>query len=195
MQYDIGDRINIAGSESEAPGGGSAGWIVKDVSLYHTTLIYGTTQEYATISNGRLSQSRIINCARSPRATLNFTMRFGVDISTDTVEEFKKQLIEYVKSKPREWFAFSAFRMTSIQANQGYVEYKIIIQHRESWQQIGALLNSLADVQTFAFELSKKMRMDYQSPSLPVDIRTDFGGGLGQQQLAAALANNAGARS
>lgn len=172
IQYDIGDRIAIAHSESDASTTGSPGWLVKDVSLYHTTIVYGTTQEYATISNGKLSQSRIINCARSPRAQVNFTLKFGINVSSTTVEEFKQQLMDYVKSKPREWFAFAAFRMTRMEANQGYVEYIALIQHRESWQQIGAVLNSLADAQTFAFEMSKQMGMGYQSPSLPVDLRT-----------------------
>jgi hypothetical protein len=134
-------------------------------------VIYGTTQEYATYSNGALSGSRIINAARSPRATLNFIMKFGIRVSSGTVESFKKGLIEYVKARPRQWLMFCAFRMTRIEADLGFVEYKTILQHRESWQQIGALLISLADVQSYAFELSKTMGMDYQSPSLPVEMR------------------------
>lgn len=39
--YDVGDRIAIAGVASDAPAGGSAGWIVKDLNLYTTTLVYG----------------------------------------------------------------------------------------------------------------------------------------------------------
>lgn len=31
--YDIGDRINVSNAQSPADGNGSAGWIVKDVSL------------------------------------------------------------------------------------------------------------------------------------------------------------------
>jgi hypothetical protein len=138
---------------------------------YHTTVIYGTTQEYATFSNGALSGSRIINAARSPRATLNFLMKFGINVSANTIERFQEDLIAYVKSKPREWLAFSAFRMTRIEANLGYVEYKCILQHREAWQQIGALMTSLADVQSHAVEMSKEMGMNFQSPSLPVEMR------------------------
>lgn len=126
--------------------------------------------ECATIANGQLSQARIINHARSPRGLLNFSMKFGIKVSSTTVDEFKQQLMEYVKSKPREWFAFSAFRMTSIAADLGYVEYKTVLQHRESWQNVGALLNSLADVETFAFELMKSMGIGYHSPPLPVDL-------------------------
>lgn len=137
---------------------------------YHTTFIYGTTQECATISNGSLSGARIINAARSPRATLNFKMKFGITVSTETVEEFKQELIAYVKLKPREWFDFSAFRLIRIEADLGFVEYKIVLQHRESWQEVGQLLDSLADVQSFAFDLSKEMQMTYKAPCMPVEL-------------------------
>ena len=96
---------------------------------YHTTVIYGTTQEYATFSNGALSTSRIINAARSPRATLGFLLKFGIHVSSKTIEQFKLDLMEHVKSKPREWLAFSAFRMTRIEADLGFVEYKCVLQH------------------------------------------------------------------
>ena len=168
--YDIGDRINVSHSQSDSNPNGSSGWIVKDVTLYHTTVIYGTTQECATISNGALSSARIINAARSPRGTLNFKMKFGLAVTSEKVEEFKENLTAYVKSKPREWLVFTAFRMTRIEADQGFVEYIIILQHRESWQQVGAMLESLADVQTYAFELSKDMNMGYKAPCMPVEL-------------------------
>jgi hypothetical protein len=139
------------------------------INRYHTTVIYGTTQEYATYSNGALAGSRITNAARSPRATLNFTMKFGIGVAMETVETFKQEVIEYVKSKPREWLAFCAFRITRIETDLGYVEYKAVLQHRETWQQIGALLTSLADVQSFAFEWSKTMGMgDWHKQQAPL---------------------------
>jgi len=55
-----------------------------------------------------------------------------------------------------------------VQPEQGFVEYKIIMQHRESWQQIGALLTSKADVQLYAYELGIEMEMSFESPPLPV---------------------------
>ena len=126
--------------------------------------------ECATISNGTLSTARIINAARSPRATLNFKMKFGLGVKTETVEEFKTELMAFVKLKPREWFDFAAFRMTRIEADLGFVEYKIVLQHRESWQEVGQLLDSLAEVQSFAFDLSKDMQMSYKAPCMPVEL-------------------------
>ena len=97
-------------------------------------------------------------------------MKFGITVSTETVEEFKQELIAYVKLKPREWFDFSAFRLIRIEADLAFVEYKIVLQHRESWQEVGQLLDSLADVQSFAFDLSKEMQMTYKAPCMPVEL-------------------------
>ena len=77
--YEIGDRIAISSPQSDAPSSGSAGWIVQDVNLLTTTIVYGSTSEVATISNGSIASSRIINCARSPKAFLHFTIKFPLE--------------------------------------------------------------------------------------------------------------------
>ena len=181
--YDVGDRIAIGGCNQDASGTGSAGWIVKDLDLYNTTLIYGTTGEEATITNGYINEYRIINMNRSPKAVLNFVMKFGIEVSKEKIAEFGKEVESYVKDRPREWIAFSAYRLTGVEADLGYVEYKIILQHRESWQQIGALLTSKADVQAFAFELSKTLEMDYEQPATPIIVsRRDNKDGTGSEE-------------
>lgn len=127
--------------------------------------------EYATISNGALSSARIINAARSGRPYMNFAMKFGLSVPSETIESFKEQLIAYVKSKPRDWHAFLAFRMTRIEADLGYVAYIVVVEHRESWQQMGAILDSLADLQSFSFELSREMQMGYKAPVMPIELK------------------------
>jgi hypothetical protein len=66
-------------------------------------------------------------------------------------------------------------RATNIQADLGYIEYILILQHRSSWQNIGALKSSQAEVQSFCLELSKKLDMRYKSPPLPVNLTIDQG--------------------
>jgi hypothetical protein len=102
-------------------------------------------------------------------------MRFGVAVKLETVEKFKMRLFEYVRSKPREWLRPVAFRMKRMAAEQGYMEYFVLLQHRESWQQVGALNDSLSDVQQFSFELSSELAMDYQSPPLPITLEGSHG--------------------
>jgi small-conductance mechanosensitive channel len=79
--YGIGDRINIANPEVPGDTSGSQGWIVEDVTLFTTTVCLAATSERATIANGMLAKSRIINGARSPNAIVYVVMRFGIETS------------------------------------------------------------------------------------------------------------------
>jgi hypothetical protein len=66
--------------------------------------------------------------------------------------------------------SFLAFRATRVEADLGFVEHVVVAQHRESWQNLGALLESKAQLSSFALELSKKMDMRYVSPPMPIDL-------------------------
>lgn len=57
-----------------------------------------------------------------------------------------------------------------MEADFGYVEYKIIAQHREKWQNVGAILQSKADLSSFILEVTKKLDMKYESPPMPVNL-------------------------
>lgn len=168
--YDIGDRIALSNPFSDTKSTGSQSWIVKDIDLYTTTVVLAATNEVSTISNGSLAGLRIINCARSPKANLNFLLKFPIHTSYAKLQIFKSALEKFVKARPREWARFSAFRATRVEADQGFVEYIVIGQHRESWQNLPALLESKAQVSSFALELSKKMDMRYVSPPMPIDL-------------------------
>ena len=56
--------MNFSNPESISGGGGSQTWFVKDVTLFSTTLQLAATGETATIANGVIAKSRIINGAR-----------------------------------------------------------------------------------------------------------------------------------
>lgn len=85
--YGIGDRINIANTEVVGDTAGSQGWIVEDVTLFTTTLCLAATSERATVANGMLAKSRIINGARSPNAIVYVVMRFGIETPYRKVSE------------------------------------------------------------------------------------------------------------
>jgi hypothetical protein len=83
---------------------------------------------------------------------------------------FKKALEKFVLARPREFASFVAFRATRVEADLGYVEYGAYALHRESWQETPTILQSKADLNSFALELSKKMNLRYRSPPMPVDL-------------------------
>ena len=51
-----------------------------------------------------------------------------------------------------------------------FIEYEVIAQHVESWQIIGQVLQSRADLSSFCLEVMKQMGMRYNSPSMPVNV-------------------------
>jgi small-conductance mechanosensitive channel len=166
----LGDRIHVSNPDNDTSTSGSLSWIVKDVDLYTTTVVLAATGEKATLSNGSLASSRVINMARSPNASLFITLRFAVDTPYSKIEIFEEALRKFVKSKPREWVQLVSFRANNMLQDLGYVEYMVSLQHRESWQNPGILMMSKARVASFCLELSNKLDMRYRSPPLPVDL-------------------------
>jgi hypothetical protein len=141
--------------------------------------VLAATNEKATISNGTLAKSRIINGGRSPKAILFFLLKFGLDVPFEKVEIFKSAVEKFAKARPREWLSVLGFRATRVEADLGFIEYCVVLQHRDRWQNMGALLQSKAIIQSFCLELQKKMDMRYVAPPLPVDLR--MAGGLPPQ--------------
>eukprot|EP00561_Arcocellulus_cornucervis_P003859 CAMPEP_0185807866 /NCGR_PEP_ID=MMETSP1322-20130828/5267_1 /TAXON_ID=265543 /ORGANISM="Minutocellus polymorphus, Strain RCC2270" /LENGTH=1399 /DNA_ID=CAMNT_0028504049 /DNA_START=527 /DNA_END=4726 /DNA_ORIENTATION=+ len=168
--YDIGDRIHISNSQSDPNSNGSATWFVEAINLFSTTVRYAATNEVATHSNGSLAQSRIINAARSPKANVYIYNKFASDVPYDRVMLFKSVVESFVKERPREWIALSGFRATRVEADLGYIEYVIALQHVEKWQNIGPILNSKAEVASYCLEVQKKLGMRYEAPPLPVNL-------------------------
>lgn len=176
--YDIGDRISINQADEPPKTDGEATWFVENVSLYYTTLRFGATNEVATIANSNLANSRVINAARSPRALVYVNLKFGIDTPYVKTQVFKDTMESFVKQRPREWLNCSGIRATRVMADLGYIEYVIILQHRESWQQIGVILQSKAEIMNYSLEVQKKLGIKYEQPSTPVDLTVNNPGTL-----------------
>ncbi|CAB9515705.1 Mechanosensitive ion channel protein [Seminavis robusta] len=184
--YGIGDRIHISGVELDTSIEGSPGWVVENVTLFETIATWTPTKERCSLSNGSLANSRIINAARSPQAQFHIFLKFPIDTSYERTIVFKNAIEEYMKSRPREWLALNGFRAFRIAADLGYVEYAIVIQHRESWQEVGQILDSKANLSSYCNEVAKQLNMHYRAPPLPVDLRYITGDDLLVSNLAAA---------
>jgi small-conductance mechanosensitive channel len=168
--YDIGDRIALSKPENDTDKDGSTSWFVEQISLFSTTVRNAATNEVATYSNSSLAPLRIINAARSPKAVKTLRLKFAIDVSLDKIKLFGASVEEFVKERPREWIKMACFRPTLIEADLGFVQYIVVLQHQESWQSIGSIKKSLADVASFCLELSKKLEMKYHTPPMPVNL-------------------------
>ena len=47
----------------------------------------------------------------------------------------------------------------------------LLLQHREPWQSVGAVLDSKANLVSFSHEVQKKLGMQYKAPPLPIHIQ------------------------
>lgn len=103
-------------------------WVVENVTLFETEVTHLPTNERASLSNGSLASSRIINWARSPQARFHIFLNFPIDTPWEKLVLFKGAIEEYLKARPREWRALNGFRANRIYADKGYIEYLVIVQ-------------------------------------------------------------------
>jgi small-conductance mechanosensitive channel len=117
--YDIGDCISISEPTEDAKINGSQPWFVQGITLFTTTVRNGLSNEVATISNGALAKTRIINAARSPKAQVFVYLKFSIDIPYEKVKIFHTVIKEFVRDHPREWIQLCAFRALTVEADEG----------------------------------------------------------------------------
>jgi hypothetical protein len=160
----------VSEANAVADTNGSQGWVVEKIDLFTTTVRFGSTREVATLSNGSLARSRIINMTRSDKAQVFVYLKFSVDEPYSKVKVFRSTVESFVRERPREWLCLSGFRATRVETDLGYIEYVVVLQHRESWNMVTDILQSKADVSSFCLELQKQLEMRYHAPALPVDL-------------------------
>jgi hypothetical protein len=133
--------------------------------------MWGPTKERCSLSNGSLANSRIINAARSPQAQIHIPLMIPIDTPFEKIRDYKTAIAEYMKGRPREWLSLNGFRASKIVTDKGYVEYTLVVQHREKWQAIVALLDSKANLQSYCVAVAKQLDIHYHAPPLPVDLK------------------------
>lgn len=138
---------------------------------------FGATNEIATVSNGSLARSRIINMQRSKNALVLMTLKFGVNVPYSKVKVFRGAVARFIAERPREWKVMAGFRSTRVESDLGYIEYLLIVQHTKAWQKVAEVLQSKADLASFCLELEKKLGMRYTAPPLPVNLSSNKGAG------------------
>lgn len=112
--YQIGDGIALSGVNDQVAFTGSPMWIVEDVDLFSTNIVFSFTGEKATVNNGALASSRVINASISKEAALYAMIKFPIEVSYNQLAVFREQLKEFFKNRPREWIAFTRFRPTRL---------------------------------------------------------------------------------
>lgn len=162
--YDLGDRILIVSPENVENHGVAYSWLVEDINLFSTTLRFGNTGEVATVNNGSIAGSRIVNCARSQNALITFTFKLRLFSAENKVTLLSDAIKTYVKDRPRTWVQVVFFRPDDIDPDNAIIIYNLRIQHRKTWQDAPAILKDRGELLQFFFKTGEKLGILYDSP-------------------------------
>jgi hypothetical protein len=116
---------------------------------------------------------RIINMKRSEKPNIQIYSKFGVDVTSQQIKQFRKRMTAYAKERPREWISLCSFRCTRVETDLGYIEYVIVLQHREAWQNLPAILESKGNFCSYGLEVQKELDMKYTAPRRPIDVHQE----------------------
>jgi hypothetical protein len=105
-------------------------------------------------------------------------MKFGIDTPYDKIQLFQKAVNAFVSNHPQEFLDSLAFRVNSVEADQGFVEYVIVVRHIESWQDITPVTESKAMLTSVCVEVQKQLGMRFVAPPRPVDLTINQGNSL-----------------
>ena len=173
--FDIGDRVFINSVDSAEVESALNSWYVEKVTLYYTTVRHGTTNEVATIANSSLAAARVVNSARSHHAIVHVNLQYGAGVPYSKIQLLEEALVSFVEARPCEWVKCSKVACSRVEAESGNVEYSIALQHRESWQHIGSIIESKAAVMSFCLEVEKKLGLKHFALPTSVNRKHDLG--------------------
>lgn len=132
--FEVGEAFHVSDPNNDTDGAGSGWWMVKNVTLFTTTAVYVRTNELATLNNGALATSRIINASRSEHPCVSVSIMLPIDLPYAKLQIFKDAIEQYIRNRPREWVGLSAIRATNVDASQGFVQYSIVsLQRKEGF--------------------------------------------------------------
>jgi small-conductance mechanosensitive channel len=163
--FDLGDRIVLSTASGQENPGVANSWFVEDISLYSTTLRFAQSNEVATVSNGTISECRIVNCNRSPNAMVAFDLVLHICLIKDgKVDGFTAAIENYIHEHPRVWDCLVFFRYDKFDADMEQVFCRIAVRHRDSWQDAMRILRDRGEFQNFVYALGMDMGVNFDSP-------------------------------
>ena len=120
--FDIGDIISIDGK----------GFRVQDIDLTLTTL-QGRGGRFTYINNSVLADNKIGNVRRSGNMQETFKLAFESSATTEQLQEFEKQLVEFVHEQSRDYEGHVHLHDFVI-TNSKTLEFEVKVKHRANFQ-------------------------------------------------------------
>jgi hypothetical protein len=121
--------------------------------------------ELATVSNGSIASTRITNCARSKNAVVVIVLKLHISVQKEqNLEKFKEALENYVSDNPAIWDMLIFLRCDDVDSDNEFVMCRVAVRSRHSWQVAARILEDRGRMFLFCIELSKKMKVNYETP-------------------------------
>lgn len=137
-----------------------------DINLFSTTLRYAKENEIATVSNGSLAASRIINCARSNSAMVNLYLKLHIHMHVGTNTQYFREGIEaYIQDNPNCWESIVIFTCEDINSTDEWVLYRLGIRSRHSWQNAVRVMQEKGRLHRYTMELADRLGVKYHVPN------------------------------
>ena len=145
-----------------------------DITLSSTTLRFSKSNEVAQVSNYAISQSKIVNCARSPSAVIFFKLKVSRNIlEGDNLNILREELQTYVRDRPRIWESLlfirqdyiegvsveagSPWASPSIENETPFVILSVCFKHRMSWQATPRVTITRGELFAYIFGVCKRL--------------------------------------
>ena len=135
--------------------------MVEDCNLFTTTLRLCRTNELSTVNNGAISNTRIVNHARSLKALVNIQLPVTIRATHEQTQVVKSALVQYIRDKPRVWSSLIDFRITKVDAANELIVYAARVQHVKSWQNQQLVLHARGELEYFCNEILFKLGIDF----------------------------------
>ena len=100
----------------------------------------------ATVNNGSIASSRIVNCNRSPSALITYSFRFQLSTTDEQLSVFREAVEQFVKDRPRIWDQVLFLRCELIDQDVELMEFSLQVRHTKSWQDAAPILMNKSEL-------------------------------------------------
>ena len=130
-----------------------------------------------------MSQSKIVNCQRSPSALVFFKLKLNLKIlQGDNLKILTEEIQQYVRDNPRIWESMLFIRKDHIggiletpgvlgltDADCRFVLFSLCFQHRLSWQSSMRIMLTRGDLFDHIYNVCEKLVVKYDTP-IPLQV-------------------------
>jgi len=97
-----------------------------------------------------------------------------MDVPNDKLHKFREEVLTLIRNRPArmDWLP-CAFRVISVNDQLGFLDYIVIVDHRESWVAWDQVHCSESDLIGFGIAFAKELGIAYQQPILPIQMNLE----------------------